>query len=416
MTPMHSNIYKKILYIESNIDGTIGGSYFSLLFLTKHLNKDRYIPIVIFYRENELIDKFKDAGCKVIVMRKKIPLNLVLKLNSFLDDIKLTFLFPALKHPALFFQKITNYSSTFLVPSFQCWRILKKESIDIVHLNNTLLRPQEWILASLFTKAKVVAHERGINNTFPVQSRFWAQFIKAFFCISEAVKNNLIQNGFSSSRLFLVYNGIDPLEYKASRSKENIFHNFAIDESSPLLGVVGNIKQWKGQETAINAMAEVVKKYPQAKCLLIGGHAPNDHKYYNYIVNLVGEKNLTDNIIFAGHRKDVPSLINVLNLLVHTSVLPEPFGRVLLEGMSMSKPVITPDIGAGPEIVLNGETGLVFKAGDSDDLARCIIYLLENPEIAAKMGQQGRERVDTHFHIHSNTRQTEKIYERILSN
>lgn len=123
---------------------------------------------------------------------------------------------------------------------------------------------------------------------------------------------------------------------------------------------------------------------------------------------------LEDNIIFTGQRRDVPSLINILSALIHTSVLPEPFGRVLIEGMALRKPMITPNIGAGPEIVVDRETGLIVKSGDVKDLARAIISLLENPQKAGQMGKAGRARLEKHFHININVKKIVKIYTELL--
>lgn len=95
---------------------------------------------------------------------------------------------------------------------------------------------------------------------------------------------------------------------------------------------------------------------------------------------------------------------------MHTSVLPEPFGRVLLEGMALRKPIITPNIGAGPEIVVDRETGLIVKLGDVKDSTRAIISLLENPQKAEQMGKAGRARLEKHFHININVKKIVRIY------
>jgi len=413
---MSNRLYrqKKILYIEANVDGTIGGSYYSLLFLTQRLDKTKYSPIVAFYRKNELINQFKEAGCKIIILNPAKPINLVSQFAQPKKNARLLFLFHLLRLPASIAQKTINYFSTFIFSAFKCWKILHKEKVDLVHFNNTLLRPQEWILASLFSKAQVVAHERGINNKFPYQYRFWARYLKAIICISEAVRENLLRHGFPEEKLFLIYNGLDPNTFTATRDKTLVLQEFGLDKNAQLIGVVGNIKQWKGQDIAIRAMVHIKKRFPNLRCLLIGGSSQDDKEYFDLVRNLVKSEGLEDNIIFTGQRRDVPSLINILSVLIHTSVLPEPFGRVLLEGMAMGKPIITPNIGAGPEIVADGKTGLVVKSGDPKDLARAILYLLEAPQKAEQMGKAGRDRLEKHFHINLCVTKVVKIYTELL--
>ena len=125
-------------------------------------------------------------------------------------------------------------------------------------------------------------------------------------------------------------------------------------------------------------------------------------------------QNLGKNIIITGYRQDIPDIINAIDVLIHTSVEPEPFGRVLLEGMSMRKPVITNNIGAGPEIIKNGKTGLIVESGNESALARAIITILGNSKLAKNMGENGRRRVQNNFHIRENVTQTELLYSRLI--
>lgn len=406
---------KKILYVEQNTDRTIGGSYFSLLFLVEGLNKKKYSPLAVFYQKNQLIPRFEQAGCKILLLRKTKSVNFPESLPWLINLSHYLVLRLLITGPLIMLQKITNYFITFIFPSFSCWNILRKERIDLIHLNNTLLRPQQWILASLFTNAKIIAHERGINNLFPFQSRFWARNLKAIICISDAVKNNLLKYEFPPAKLYRIYNGLDPDKFTNKKNKEESLKEFGIKPACPVVGIVGNIKVWKGQETVIRSMKSVRKAFPDIKCLLIGGVSPFDRDYLTYLEGIVENEKLEDCIIFTGQRNDVPSLINSLNVLVHASVLSEPFGRVLLEGMALKKPVITTNIGAGPEIVEAGKTGLLVNPGDEAGLADAIISLLRDSDKAVEMGKAGRIRLEKYFNISENVEKTEKLYYRILS-
>lgn len=404
---------KRILYIEQNTDGTVGGSHFSLLFLVEGLNKKLYSPIAVFYQEHRLVPRYKQAGCKVLLMKKPKTLNLAELLPAFnkLASNRVLRLFITM--PMLIMQKMLNYFIAFIFPAFACWIIVIKEKIDLVHLNNTLLRPQQWILASLFTRAKVIAHERGINNSFPFQTRFWARFLKRIICISDAVKENLLKHGFSKEKLYRIYNGLDPDKFVPVKTKTEVMKEFGINSDVPIIGVVGNVKWWKGQETVIRSMKHVKESFPDSKCLIIGD---NVKAYLDHIKTIVKNENLENCIIFTGHRNDIPDLINSLSVLIHASTLPEPFGRVLLEGMALEKPIISTNIGAGPEIIEDGKTGLLVNPGDEKSLAEAIISMLKDPPKALNMGKAGRIRLEKYFHISENIRKTEELYSEIFCN
>jgi glycosyltransferase involved in cell wall biosynthesis len=136
--------------------------------------------------------------------------------------------------------------------------------------------------------------------------------------------------------------------------------------------------------------------------------------YFERLKCIVKSEKLEDNIFFTGQRNDIPDLINCMSVLIHASVLPEPFGRVLLEGMALSKPIIATNIGACPEIVEEGKTGLLVNPDDARGLANDIMSLLKDPKKALEMGNAGYIRLGKHFHISRNIEKTQKLYFEIL--
>lgn len=404
----------KILYIEYNSDGTVGGSHFSLLYLVEGIDKSKFEPVVVFYQQNWLIPRYIEAGCRVILQKKPSPLDFLKLLGidkNHASAMALRFLFPL-----LLMQKFINYLITFLYPIVECYKILRREGADIVHLNNTLLRPQEWIVASTLWGARVVAHERGINEKFSRQSRILFRCLDAVVCISSAVQDNLVKNGFKKDKLHKIYNGLDPQAFVPVQSRHTVMHELGLSEEHPIIGIIGNIKRWKGQEIVIKAMVRVKERFPDVKCLLVGriSDRRDDREFLTYLNNIIENHGLSENIVFTGERRDPASFINVFDILIHSSIAPEPFGRVILEGMALEKPVITNSIGAGPEIVVDGSTGMIVGPGDENSLADAIIFLLSNPEIAVEMGKAGRKRLENVFHASIYVKHVEELYKRVL--
>jgi glycosyltransferase involved in cell wall biosynthesis len=406
---------KNILYVEQNTDGTIGGSHYSLLFLIEGLNREKYKPVVVFYQAHSLIDRYEKAGCKIIIMKKSIPLNIM----QLYPQIKMLGNKKIEKQvivaPLLMLQKTVNYFKSFIYQAYKCWTVLKREEIDIVHLNNTVKSPQEWILAALLRRKKIIAHERGINNVFQIQTKYWARHLKAIICISDAVEKNLLSHGFERQKLFRIYNGLSPSKFVVKRDVADVLKELNIRGSSPIVGIVGNIKEWKGQEVVIKSMRNVRDKYPDIRCLIIGDVAERDVNYKCRIYNIVKEEKLEDCVIFTGHRSDVPDIINCLDVLIHASIYPEPFGRTLLEGMALRKPIISTKIGAPLEIVADGETGILVEPGNAHELANAIIKILSDKSMAIRMGENGYKRMLEKFSLDRNVYKTQNIYEMILS-
>lgn len=397
---------KNIMYCEGNTDGTIGGSFFSLLYLVSGLDKKKYNPIVVFHSEHSLLDKYHEAGIETIIIPKPVPTNISKSNNPLLKVF-----YPFVK----IFQKGINFIKFYPLTGIRYAVLMKRRRIDILHLNNSIIRNNDWMLGAQLARIKCITHERGINNYYPPMSRYYAKRLDAIICISNAVRDNLAEKNIDHGNMVTIYNAIDPDVVRVDISEAEIRRKHSIADNITLLGVIGNIKEWKGQETIVRAMADIIKLYPDTACLLVGDTAVNDMYYKTHLQKLITQLGLEDNIIFTGYTKNVANYLNVLQLVVHTSVDPEPFGRVLIEAMSMKKPVLGTRAGAVPEVIDEGITGYTFSPGDHLTLSKLIIELLANPEIARSMGEKGCQRLIDNFHISINVANTQGLYEKILN-
>jgi glycosyltransferase involved in cell wall biosynthesis len=396
---------KNILYCEGNTDGTIGGSYYSLFFLVDGLDKTLYKPIVIFYTHNNLIPVFEKAGIEVRVFNLPKPLVIIKKTRSGVNILLM---------PLALIQKAINYYRFFIWQSIKYTFFLKRHNIELIHLNNTILRGHNWIQAAKIVGAKCVSHERGINTRIPKIARYFGNKLDAIICISGAVNENLKAQGFSSEKLFIIHNGLDPERVKVENDSSSIKEYLGIEDGAPIIGIVGNIREWKGQQVVVEAIALVRKYYPTIKCLLVGDSSDRDKTYRERIDRLIVDNDLTENIIFTGYQSNVADYVNITDVVIHASILPEPFGRVLIEAMALSKPLIGSRGGAVPEIIEDGITGLMFEPGNVEELALKIQELLDNRGKAIQMGRAGLQRLNEKFHIKTNVAKTEALYRKLL--
>jgi glycosyltransferase involved in cell wall biosynthesis len=397
----------RVVYVEGNTDGTIGGSYFSLLFLVQGLDRARYEPIVVFQREHALWSRF-EATAAVRLEPKPQPFRFASRARAATSPVRWLAL------PLGVLQSAANVL-LFLATAGRYARLLRRERADLLHLNNSITRTHDWMLAARLARVPCVVHERGINDRFPFPTRALTPGLGAVFCISQAAYDNLRAHGFDARNLHTVPNGLDPAEVRPARSADAVRASLGIAADRPIIGVVGNVREWKGQDVLIRALPAIRARVPGIACLLVGTATHGDAAYMARINRRIADERLEPHVFLTGYTDNVADYLNVMDVAVHTSITPEPFGRVLLEAMAMRKPVVGSGDGAVPEIVAHGETGYTFTPGDPDDLAGKILDLLEHPARARDFGEAGHRRLIAEFHVDRNVERTCAIYDRVLS-
>jgi glycosyltransferase involved in cell wall biosynthesis len=395
----------RVLYVEGNTDGTIGGSYFSLLYLVKGLDRTRYEPTVVFQRGHSLLPQF-EAICNVEIVDKPAPFHV-----SWLRSETARKLGP-LVLPLRLAQSGVN-ALRFVATCFRYAGVLRRHGARLLHLNNSITRTHDWMVAARLAGIPCVVHERGINDRFPFPTRALTPRLGSVLCISQAVFDNLQRQGFATSNLDVVPNGLDPDEVAPQRSPADVRAAFGIPGDARVLSMVGNLRGWKGQESVIRALPAIVKRAPTVVCAFVGEGATGDNGYVDGLHALVRELGLTRHVVFTGHCDRPADVVNIAEVAIHASITPEPFGRVLLEAMALRKPVVGSRGGAVTEIVVDGETGYTFTPGDSAELAARVVELLEQPERARQFGDAGFERLVSTFHVRTNVARTMAIYARV---
>lgn len=392
---------KRILYVEANEDGTIGGSYFSLQLLVKSLDKKKYETTVLLYDDIPLARKmFKDISNLIIVKKPAYRTNdTCFKIITPLLTIK---------------RKLVNFIYRSFIPFFYKIYILVTNRIDLIHLNNTVNAGWDWLLIAKLLRRPCIVHQRGPANIDNKNIHIIKRFDR-IICISDSIKKTLDNDRL---RTVVIYNPINVSEYtsKVSRSISDVREEFHVDNEAPLIGMVGNFQEWKGQVVIVNAVDLLRRVYPDIICLLIGAISNNqkDKEYYNRVVSLITEKKLQRNVVITGFREDIPNLVNALDVQIHCSIEPEPFGRVLLEGMSLMKPIISTNIGGPSEIIENEVSGLLITPNRYDLLSEKIHYLLQNKYIRKKIGMNALERVKDKFSLEKFKEEINELYSGLL--
>ncbi len=187
-----------------------------------------------------------------------------------------------------------------------------------------------------------------------------------------------------------------------------------IHHSLPQIGIVGRIASWKGQDIFLRAAAQVLRSGHKAHFRVVGAPLFGEDSQLDTLQLLVGELGIQEHVTFCGFQSDIPSQLRNLDILVHASTLPEPFGQVIVEGMVAGVPVIATDGGGAREIVTHEQTGLLVPLGDVEALTASLLRLLGDPELAGRLGAAGKEHALQNYTVEISARKSEALYARVL--
>jgi glycosyltransferase involved in cell wall biosynthesis len=191
----------------------------------------------------------------------------------------------------------------------------------------------------------------------------------------------------------LVYPGValDRFEPSLLPSPAAAREKLGLPLHGPLIGIVGRLQRWKGMHTLVQAMPQILQKYPDAHCVVVGGKHDLEADYEDFLIQQITDLGLNERVIMAGLQRNIPEWIQAMDIFVHASDH-EPFGIVIIEAMALGKPVVAGNAGGPTEIITNGVNGLLTAYGNVNELAIAILRYLDAPEFAQNTGIAARER------------------------
>ena len=214
-------------------------------------------------------------------------------------------------------------------------------------------------------------------------------FINLVIGNSQATRDVFVQNGGNASRAVTVHNGIDPAPFERVENDAvaRLRNELGLCDVR-VVGVFSRLAEWKGQHVLLEALPHLP---PDVHALFVGGALfQEDQRYTDKLRREAERLGLQDRVHFLGFRDDIPHLLHLTDVVVHTSTAPEPFGRVIVEGMMACKPVVATRAGGAVEILEDGKTGRLVSPGDAEMLAQVLNDLLAHPEKARQMAESGQ--------------------------
>jgi glycosyltransferase involved in cell wall biosynthesis len=187
-----------------------------------------------------------------------------------------------------------------------------------------------------------------------------------------------------------------------------------VPEGVPVFGLFGRIVPWKGVREYVDAAAIVLEALPEARALVVGSRSDGEAGYADAVRRRAQELGLADRVLFLGFRPDVAELMRLCDVVVHASLIPEPFGLVVVEALATGTPVVAADRGGPTDIIEPGESGFLVDPHDAAAMAGAVLRLLRDSAEARRMGEAGAVRIAERFSARRSADGVFRLYARLL--
>jgi len=401
---------KRILFVENGIG--YGGAIICLRHLVRNLDRNRFTPMVVTGRNGPQYREIADEALWKHIPDRHID---IVGAHQKFDPATWPDKIPGLR---LIINQLLgraddvgNFVPFFLQLLWAAWRF----KADLIHANNEPLCNRAALLVGKILKIPTVCHVRGnLNGSSRIMKRAFG-LPDHFTPVSRWV-SEIIQNKFDvpQEKITVIYDGLELENLETTRDGSIFRSQFNIPQDAFAVGLVGLLIPWKGQEIFLDAAAILKEKIPSLKMIIIGGTPDECTPFENILHQRVRDEGLEETVVFTGHITDMPTVYNGLDVVVSASTSPEPLGTVVIESMTMGRPLIGPNHGGAAEMMEHEKTGLLFEHGNAENLACAITQFHDSRELRENLGIAAREKALKTFAVEEHVRHVQNTYSMIF--
>lgn len=403
----------RVLYVAKTARG---GSAYGLLRLIRALDAGRYQPAVVLYQRNHahVVDELTAAGVPVTVIA------------------------PGGEPPVTQPEAAPKPKPAHARPAWQrslaawgrgLWAFLRQDlkrvgpiitairqtEAEVVHINTGLRHGKPGLIAAWLTGRPSVCHIR-MWDELSGFDRLFAPLASRLVFMSRALQEHYGARGVRRPQDRVIYDGLEVEAYSQPQDVAQTRAALGLAPEAPVVGIIGRLDWWKGHEYFLDALAQTARAVPEVRGLIIGEpeRTPANQAYYEGLLRQTERLGLTDRVIFTGFRPDIPRLLATLDLVVHASSQPEPFGLVIIEGMAAGKPVVATAAGGVLDIITDHVDGLLVPCQEAAALSAAMTWALADPENGRRLGQAARRTVEARFTAHGYAAAIQALYDELL--
>ncbi len=268
-------------------------------------------------------------------------------------------------------------------------RLIRREAVDVVHTHSSV---DAWVGGSAARLARVpVVRSRHVS--IPIRAAFnpvYRWFADRVITSGDAIRRLVLAGAARPETVVAIPAGVDPEEFAPGPPSDAARREFG--GAAPIIGSVAMFRGSKGHEDLLAAFEALRADWPSARLLLVG-----DGIRRHQLEELVRVRDLAASVRFAGFRRDVADLLRLMDLVVLASTRTEGVPQSLLQAMAAGVPVVATSVGGIPEVIRDGETGLLVPPGRPDLLAGAMRAVLGDPAAARRRAVAARRLVEARY-------------------
>lgn len=381
---------KKILYLHAGSE--MYGADKVLLELIKGLDKNEFEPHVILPSQGVLVDALKEKGVRV----------------SVLD-------YPILRRKYFNLKGIIQYILAYFRYSKQIVAYAKTNNVDIIHNNTTavlegiylklkLRIPLIWHVHEIIVKPKLISD---------VINFLMGKFADKIVTVSDAVKEHISKTCFiKEEQLSVIYNGVDNTIYYPMDNAD-IRKKYSIADNERVVGMIGRVNSWKGQNNFLEALVPILRTHPKTKILLAGSAFEGEEWRVKELEDKIASLDVASQIIRIDYCQNTTELYNLFDIFVLPSTSPDPLPTVVLEAMACAKPIVAYRHGGVCEMVKENENGLFAEPNNIPALSNAILNLIDDEEKIKEFSKNSLERQKNLFSLNEYRRHFSELYNKV---
>ena len=382
-----------------------------MLQLDMGLDRDRFEPLVVFTQDGPILNFARQLG----VPARVVPLRSAF-FHSASAPLRLRSLGPFLRYYRRTVRLTVN--------------LIEELKPDLVHLNTSVLVPAA--LGAKQTGTPVVWHVREPVGSNAIPRRWLIGRIQSLSDHIVTTSRYVARDYFGPKPVTVIHNALDNNYFRpgGEETRTRMRAELDLPDNAPVIGIIGAVQATKGHYFLVEAATRVVKIFPDVRFLVVAGGVGEDYSRtakgslkrllalprdnLDRMKRLVRELDLERHFVFSGFRMDIAEVITALDLLVFPSVIPEGFGRPLIEAMAMGCPIVATDLGPTLEVV-GDHSAVLVRPGDVQELAEGLVEVLKDRKKAKRLGDNGRRRFCEQFEMKSMQFKLQRVYEQVLN-
>jgi glycosyltransferase involved in cell wall biosynthesis len=312
---------------------------------------------------------------------------------------------PGVEHVALPLRRAWDVHA-----AWQLRRFVRDRDIDVIHAHKGRARTLA-ILAGLIGPRPRLVLNRGVSFVPGRLNRlgYTTRRVDAIVAVCRSIKDDLVRVGIPAAKIEVIYSGTDIRRFHPGMDGGSVRRELGLTAEHFVILQVG-VRSWRGWRDVLAAMPRVAGAVAGARLLFLGAPAPAIERLSAHARSL----GLGDRVLVVGPREDVPGVMAAADVVVDASWAGLGITGSIREALASERAVVATRLAGMPELVTDGETGLLVPPRDPDAIAAAVLRLHADPTWRQQLARAGRKRVEAEFSLDAKVEATERLYRRLV--